>query len=151
LKRIILKRPLLMTAMVEMVFTIPAVAGSANTSTSQNVAEVVSQDSERNSESGDVGQAFEVTGSGDTSDQCAGVQGASNTAPLQGGINTLQHNSEANDFEFEDVGGSSLNLIQAHSEADKFEFDGGGGPLMIDGTNETLCDQQANQAGSASG
>lgn len=73
MKRIILKRPLLMTAMVEMVFTIPAVAGSANTSTSQNVAEVVSQDSERNSESGDVGQAFEVTGSGDTSDQCAGV------------------------------------------------------------------------------
>jgi hypothetical protein len=142
-----------MAAMAAMVlaFAILAVAGSADTSTSQNVAKGVSQDSERDSESGDVGQAFEVTGSGDTSDQCAGVQVASNTVPLQGGINTLQHNSEANDFEFEDVGGSSLNLIQAHSEADKFEFDGGGGPLTVDGTNQTLCDQQANQAGSAFG
>jgi hypothetical protein len=150
LNRLILRRSLLMTAMV-LAFAIPAVAGSADTSTSQNVAKGVSQDSERDSESGDVGQAFEVTGSEDTFDQCAGVQGASNTAPLQGGINTLQHNSEANDFEFEDVGGSSLNLIQAHSKADTLEFDGGGGPLTVDGINQTSCDEQANQAGAASG
>jgi hypothetical protein len=147
-----LKRLLVLAAMAAMVLVvaIPAVAGSSDTSNSQNV-ERVSQNSERDSESADIGQDFEVTGSGDTSDQCAGAQGASNTAPLQGGINALQHDSEAKDFDFEDVGGTYLNLIQAASRADNFDFDGVGGPLTVGGSNETTCDQQAEQLGSASG
>jgi hypothetical protein len=71
--------------------------------------------------------------------------------PQQGGINILQYVSQADEFGFEDIGGSSLNIIQADSEAGKFEFDGGGEPLTVGGTDETSCDQQANQAGSASG
>jgi hypothetical protein len=149
-KRIVLKRLLLLAAMV-LVAAIPATVGLADTSTSQNVGEVVSQDSELESESGEIGQTFEVTGGGDNSDQCAGVQGVGNTAPVQGGTNIIQYNSEAEDFEFEDVGGSLLNIIQADSEADNFEFDGVGGPLTVDGTNETTCEQEVNQAGSASG
>jgi hypothetical protein len=152
-KRIILKRLLLLAAMATMVpvAAITATTGMADTSTEQNVGEGVTQDSSSGSESGDVGQTFDVAGSGDNSDQCAGVQGASNTAPLQGGIDLLQYESQADDFGFEDVGGSSLNIIQADSEAGKFEFDGGGEPLTVDGTNETSCGQQASQAGSASG
>jgi hypothetical protein len=152
-KCIILKRLLLVAGMAAMVVVaaIPATVGLADTSTSQNVGEVVSQDSSSESESGEMGQTFEVADSGDNSDQCAGVQGVGNTAPVQGGANIIQYNSEAEDFEFEDVGGSLLNIIQADSEADNFEFDGVGGPLTVDGTNETTCEQEVNQAGSASG
>jgi len=135
-----------MAAMV-LVAAIPAVA---DTSTSQNVGKGVTQEHSSESESADMGQTFEVTGSGDSSNQCAGVQGVGNTASQEGGINLIQYDSEADDFEFEDVGGS-LNIIQADSEADNFEFDGEGAPLTVGGNNETLCDQKANQAGSASG
>src|SRR5918997_1760088 len=145
-----LKRLLLLAAMVAMV-VVAAIPVVADTSTSQNVGEVVSQDSSSESESGEIGQTFDVAGGGDNSDQCAGVQGVGNTAPVQGGTNIIQYNSEAEDFEFEDVGGSLLNIIQADSEADNFEFDGVGGPLTVDGTNETTCEQEVNQAGSASG
>ena len=153
MKRIILKRLLLLAAMAIMapVTAITATTGMADTSTEQNVGEGVTQDSSSGSESGDADQSFNVAGSGDNSDQCAGVQGAGNTAPLQGGIDLLQYESQAEEFGFEDVGGSSLNIIQADAEAGKFEFDGGGGPLTVGGTNESSCDQQASQGGSASG
>ena len=147
-KCIILKRLLLLAGMAAMVViaTIPVVA---DTSTFQNVGEMITQDHSSESESADMGQTFDVTGAGDSSDQCAGIQGVGNTAPVQGGVKLIQYNSKAGDFDFEDVGGH-LNIIQADSEADNFEFDGGGEPLTVDGTSETSCDQQANQAGSAS-
>jgi hypothetical protein len=148
-RRIILKRLLLLAAMAATV-VVAAIPVLADSSTSQNVGEGITQDSEREAESAEIDQAFKVDGGGDSSNQCAGVQGVANTAPVQGGISLLQYNSEADEFEFEDVGGSSLNIIQADSEADKFEFDGGGEPLTVGGTNETSCDQQANQASSAS-
>ena len=153
MERISIKGWLLLAAMAAMgpVAAITATAGMADTSTEQNVGESITQDSSSGTESGDVGQTFEVTGSGENSDQCAGVQGATNTAPQQGGIDVLQYGSRAEDFEFEDVGGSDLNILQADSEAGNFEFDGGGGPLTVGGANETACDQKANQSGSASG
>jgi hypothetical protein len=123
----------------------------ADTSTEQNVGESITQDSSSGTESGDVGQTFEVAGSGDNSDQCAGVQGVTNTAPLQGGIDIIQYDSRADDFEFEGVGGSDMNILQADSEAGNFEFGGGGEPLTVGGTNETSCNQKASQSGSASG
>jgi hypothetical protein len=152
-ERISIKGWLLLAAMAAMgpVAAITATAGMADTSTEQNVGESITQDSSSGTESGDVGQTFEVTGSGDNSDQCAGVQGVTNTAPQQGGVDVLRYGSRAEDFEFEDVGGSDLNILQADSEAGNFEFDGGGGPLTVGGANETACDQKANQSGSASG
>ena len=118
---------------------------------SQSVGEEITQDSELEAESGEVDQTFEVTGSGDNSNQCAGVQGVGNTAGQSGGIHIIQYDSEADDFEFDEVGGANLNILQVDSEADKFDFDEVGGPLTVDGTNETTCDQQDNQAASASG
>lgn len=149
MERIRLKRWLLLAGMAAIVL-VAAIPALADTSTSQNVGRGVTQEHSSESESADMGQTFEVTGSGDSSNQCAGVQGVGNTASQEGGINLIQYDSEADDFEFEDVGGS-LNLIQADSEADNFEFDGEGVPLTVGGNNETSCDQKANQAGSASG
>jgi hypothetical protein len=152
-ERISIKGWLLLAAMAAMgpVAAITATAGMADTSTEQNIGESITQNSSSGTESADVGQTFEVAGSGDNSNQCAGVQGVTNTAPLQGGIDVLQYDSQADDFEFEDVGGSDLNILQADSEAGNFEFDGGGEPLTVGGTNESSCDQKANQSGSASG
>ncbi len=149
MKCIFLKRLLLLAGMAASVViaTIPAVA---DTSTTQNVGKGVTQDHSSESESADMGQTFEVASSGDNSDQCAGVQGAGNTASQEGGIKLIQYDAEAEDFEFEDVGGH-LNIIQADSKADNFEFGGEGAPLTIGGANETSCEQKANQAGSASG
>jgi hypothetical protein len=153
MKRISIKRSPLLAMMAAMmsVAAITATAGMADTSTEQNVGESITQNSSSGTESADVGQTFEVAGSGRNSDQCAGVQGATNTAPLEGGIDLLQNLSEAEDFVFEDVGGSDINILQSDAEAGNFEFDGGGEPLTVGGTNESSCDQKANQSGSASG
>ena len=130
MNRIILKRLLLLAAMAVMVLAVamPALAGGTKTNNSQN-AEEVSQDSELEAESGEVDQTFEVTGSGANSNQCAGVQGVNNTGNQQGVIDLIQFESEADDFAFDEVGGA----------------------LTVDGTNETTCDQQVDQAASAFG
>jgi hypothetical protein len=149
---IILKRWLLLTAMGAMVLVsaLSATAVIADTETSQNVGEVVTQETNSESESADMSQSFDVTSSGDNANQCTGLQGVGNTAPVTGNTNILQYNAEADDFDFEDIGGSSLNILQADAAADKFEFDGKGDPLTIGGTNETACEQGDNQAASAS-
>jgi hypothetical protein len=152
MKRINIKRSSLLAMMAAMmsVAAITATAGMADTSTKQNVGESITQNSSSGTESADVGQTYEVAGSGHNSGQCAGVQGATNTAPVEGSIDLLQNISEAKDFEFEDVGGSDLNILQSDAEAGNFEFDGGGAPLTVGGANETECDQKADQSGSAS-
>jgi hypothetical protein len=82
-KRISLNRPLLLAAMATMVSVgaITATSGMADTSTEQNIGEVIAQESSSGSGSGDVGQTFDVAGSEDNSDQCSGVQGVGNTLP----------------------------------------------------------------------
>ena len=152
MKLISIKRSPLLAMMAAMmsVAAITATVGMADTSTEQNVGESITQNSSSGNESADVGQSFDVAGSGRNSDQCAGVQGATNTAPLEGGIDLLQNVSEAEDFVFEDVGGTDLNILQSDAEAGNFEFDGDGEPLTVGGTNESSCDQKADQSGSAS-
>jgi hypothetical protein len=148
-KRISLRKWLLLAAMAASV-VVAAIPALADTSTTQNVSEGVTQDHDSDSESGDMGQSFEVASSGDNSKQCTGAQGVGNTTSQESGVNLIQYDSQAGDFDFEDVAGH-LNLIQADSKADNFEFDGEGAPLTVGGTSETSCEQQANQAGSASG
>jgi len=88
----------------------------------------VSQESEQDTESGEVNQTFTVTGGGDNSNQCAGISGVANTGNAQNQIDLIQYASTADDFEFED------------SDA----------TLTVSPTNTTTCDQQVNQAASAS-
>ena len=89
----------------------------------------VSQETEQEGESGEVSQDFSVTSEGDNSNQCVGVQGVGNTGNAQSNINVLQYSSEADDFEFEEVGGN----------------------VDVSPVNTATCDQQVNQAASAFG
>src|SRR4028118_1442899 len=89
----------------------------------------IGQESEQEGESGDVDQSFEVSGTGDNSNQCANIQGVGQTGNAQNQLDLIQYGSEADDFEFDEVGSS----------------------LDVSPENSTTCDQQVNQAASASG
>ncbi len=89
----------------------------------------VTQETEQEGESGEVDQSFEVTGGGDNSNQCVGIQGVANTGNAQNVTDLIQYASDADDFEFDEVGSS----------------------IDVSPTSTTECDQQVNQAASASG
>jgi hypothetical protein len=91
------------------------------------VVPAVTQEFDQQAESGDVSQSFNVSNTGDNSNQCAGIQGVANTGNAQNQIGVLQYGSTADDFSFEDSG-SSINVSPS---------------------NSTSCDQQVNQAASA--
>jgi hypothetical protein len=92
-----------------------------------NAAPVVTQEFDQQAQSGDVSQSFNVSNTGDNSNQCAGIQGVANTGNAQNQIGVLQYGSEADDFSFEDSGAS----------------------INVSPTNLTSCDQQVNQAATA--
>ena len=89
----------------------------------------VTQEDEQEGESADINQDFSVTSEGDNSNQCAGIQGAGNTGNSQNVIDIIQYAGEADDFEFEEVGSD----------------------IALSPSNPVTCDQQVNQAASASG
>jgi len=91
--------------------------------------EQTSQETEQDAESGELDQSFTVTSSGDNSNQCVGIQGVGNTGNSQNVTDVLQYGSTADEFEFEEVGST----------------------ITVSPTNTTTCDQQVNQAASASG
>ena len=89
----------------------------------------VSQESEQEGEAGDLDQSFTVSSEGDNSNQCVGIQGVGNTGNAQNVTDILQYGSTADEFEFEEVGSD----------------------IAVSPTSTTTCDQQVNQAASASG
>ena len=89
----------------------------------------VTQETEQEAESGDVDQSFEVTGAGDNSNQCAGIQGVANTGNAQNVIDLIQYDSDADDFEFDEVDSS----------------------IDVSPINTTECTSEVNQAASATG
>ncbi len=113
-----MKKLMLLAALLAMliVAAVPAVAQ-------------IGQESEQETESGEVDQSFDVSQTGDNSNQCAGIQGVANTGNAQNQISVVQNGSEAEDFSFEDVGSS----------------------ITVSPSNSTSCDQQVNQAAAAYG
>src|ERR671911_2698921 len=107
-----LKKLMLLAALLAMlaVATIPAIAQ-------------VTQEDEQEGESGEIGQDFSATQEGDNSNQCANIQGVANTGNAQNLLPIIQYASEADDFEFEEVGST----------------------IDVGGTNTATCDQQVNQ------
>ena len=89
----------------------------------------VTQETEQEGESGELNQDFSATQEGDNSSQCANIQGVGNTGNAQNVLPILQYASTADEFEFEEVGST----------------------IDVSPTNTTECDQQVNQAASASG
>jgi hypothetical protein len=100
-----------------------------NNNDDEVVVPAVSQEFDQEAQSGDVSQSFNVSNTGDNSNQCAGVQGVANTGNAQNQIGVLQYGSTADDFSFEDSG-SSINVSPV---------------------NATQCDQAVNQAATAYG
>jgi len=90
----------------------------------------VTQSPEQDVESGDSSQSFTVTGGGDNSNACQMVQGISNTGNAVNGVNVLQYASDAG----------------ASASGGDFEID----PSQNKNVPK-VCDQQVNQAASASG
>ena len=88
----------------------------------------VSQENEQDADSGDLNQQSTITGGGDNSNQCVGQQITGNTGNSQNQFNALQYASEG-----------------------EFEFDDSGSFIAENPVNTTKCDQQVNQAASASG
>jgi hypothetical protein len=88
----------------------------------------IDQESEQDAESGEVDQSFEVSNTGDNSNQCANVQGVANTGNAQ----------------------NQIDLVEFFSLADDFEFDELGSDVEVSPENSTICNQQVNQAASAS-
>jgi hypothetical protein len=89
----------------------------------------IAQDFDQEAQSGDVNQSFDVSNTGDNSNQCAGIQGVANTGNAQNQTGVVQYGSESGDFEFDEVGST----------------------IEVSPENTTTCDQQVNQAASATG
>ena len=113
-----MKKLMLLAALLAMlaVATIPAIAQ-------------VTQEDEQEGESADIDQDFSATSEGDNSNQCANIQGTANTGNAQNVTDIIQYASEADDFEFEEVGST----------------------IDVSPTNTATCDQKVQQAASASG
>jgi hypothetical protein len=89
----------------------------------------VTQEDEQEGESGELDQSFTVTGEGDNANQCVSLQGVGNTGNAQNVIDVIQYASEVDDFEFDEAGST----------------------ITVSPTNTTVCEQEVNQAASASG
>jgi hypothetical protein len=100
-----------------------------NDRNNDEVVPAVSQSFQQQAQSGDVNQSFNVSNSGDNSNQCAGIQGVANTGNAQNQVGVIQYGSEADDIELEDSGAS----------------------ITVSPNSFTSCEQQVNQAATASG
>src|SRR5918994_376694 len=68
--------------------------------------EGIAQETEQEAESGDIDQSFDVSSTGDNSNQTVSTQGVANTGNAQNVIDVVQVGGDADDFEFDDVGSS---------------------------------------------
>ncbi len=87
----------------------------------------IGMEGEQETESGEVSQDFSATSEGDNSSQCANIQGVGQTGNAQNQLNVIQYGSEADDFEFDEVGST----------------------ITSSPTNTAECTQEVNQAASA--
>jgi len=88
----------------------------------------VTQTPEQDVESGDSSQNFTVTGGGDNSNTCQGIQGINNTGNAVTMNNVLQYASDGSEVEVDDSGN-----------------------FAISPSSTTTCKSDVNQAASASG
>ena len=87
----------------------------------------VEQEDEQEGESGEVGQSFEVSGSGSNANQCAPMQATGQSGNAQGVTDSIEANSDKDDFEFEENGST----------------------ITTSPSGSTECKQEVNQAASA--
>jgi hypothetical protein len=132
------------------------------------LAQDISSEFEQEAESGDVDQSFEVTSSGDNSNQTAGIQGVANTGNVQNQIGVTDAGGfDGNDFfdngddecrdDFDDDFCDFFDDDDFFFDDDfdngfgGFGFDEVGSSITVSPTNVTSSDQQVNQAATAAG
>ena len=134
-----MKKLIMLTAVLAMtlVAAIPAIAIE------------IDQENEQESESGEVDQTFEVSSSGNNSNQCAGIQGVANTGNAQNQVGVTQVDDE-DDLFFDDDNRRHDRDRNRNGDTD-FEFEEVGSTVEVSPESSTTCDQQVNQAATASG
>jgi hypothetical protein len=105
----------------------------------------ISQDFEQEAESGDVDQSFDVSSTGDNSNQTAGTQGVANTGNAQNQIGITQFGSDGDNH-------NDNNWWNNHNGdgSSDFDFDDVGSSIDVSPTNTTSSNQRVDQATSAS-
>ena len=121
----------------------------------------VSQENEQNADSGDLNQQSTITGGGDNSNQCVGQQITGNTGNAQNQISVLDvggfgnfdrnNNNRFFDNRFFDHRRFDNRFFDNGFNGGDIEFDDTGASIDVSPTNTTSCDQQVNQAASATG
>jgi hypothetical protein len=89
----------------------------------------VEQDTEQDGESGEADQGFDVSGSGNSANQCAGIQGVAQTGNAQNEVALTQYRARTDEFNLEEVGSDIVESPES----------------------STKCEQGVDQAASASG
>jgi len=118
------------------------------------LADDFSSDFEQEAESGDVDQDFDVSSTGDNSNQTVGIQGVANTGNAQNQIGVIDAGGGFDDdFFFDDDfddGFFFFRDFDGDGDGD-FEFDDVGSSIEVSPTNTTSSDQEVNQAATATG
>ena len=109
-----------------------------------NIHRSVSHEVEQEADSGDVDQSFEVSGTGDNSNQTVGIQGTANTGNAQNTISVFDGDDASDDggFFFRDFDGDGF---------EDFEFEDVGASIEVSPEQVVSSDQEANQAASTTG
>jgi hypothetical protein len=126
----------------------------------------VGQESEQEGEAGDLDQEFNITGGGDNSNSCVGIQGVGNTGNVQNQIDVLQYGQgvagegdsgrdgdndrKDGDNDRKDRDHDRNNHDGGGGEGGSFEFDEVKSSIELNPENSTECTSEVNQAASAS-
>jgi hypothetical protein len=112
-----------------------------------------SQDFEQDADSGDLNQSFNVTGGGANSNQCVGGQVVGNTGNAQNQIGVTQFGQDGdfNNFDHNRNFFDNDGFNRFDRNGGDFSFEDSGASIEVSPVNTTSCDQQVNQAASASG
>ena len=112
----------------------------------------VGQESEQETESGELNQTFEISGGGDNSSQCVGIQGIGNTGNVQNQIGIVQYGQgDAGEDDSSRDGDRDRRDRNGGGDGGSFEFDEVNSSIELSPTNTTECTSEVNQAASASG
>ena len=106
----------------------------------------IDQDLDQEAESGDVDQSFDVSSTGDNSNQTVGTQGVANTGNAQNQIGII----DAGGFGDFDNNNNDWWNHNNNNDSGDFEFDDVGSTIELSPTNATSSDQAVEQAASAS-
>jgi hypothetical protein len=99
-------------------------------------------------DSGDVDQSFVVTNTGNNSNQCANVQGVANTGNAQNQIGVTQLGDGFGDF---DGDHRDRFFSRDFDGFDDLKVEDSGASIEVSPSNSASCDQQVDQAATASG